>query len=276
MSIIAAERVVEPVRAGHRAAGVIEHVAEIGARALVDARLLGLGKLGRDLLHPPGDVLEPPELAAQAEDPADPRLIGETRDCVVLHLADHLLELVEQWRVAVDDEVEHRVEHEVGPFGEPLGHRLELRAQREVCAFAAVTHGHQEIPAEQQCGLAVGDLVALAHRRGAGDDEQLVAEMLGLGRIALAQRVLDCERVQVVARLDVGHLVGGRVDQPDPVELGPFGRGAVARKLGIDQLSVPVAPCGHDRHGAEWWQRPPREATRRTGQKLNVTTTKSW
>ena len=163
---------------------------------------------------------------------------GKRGDRAVLHLADHFLELVEQRDVAVDDEVEHRVEHEVGPFGQPLGHRLELLAQFEVRARVAVADGDEEVLAEEQRGLAVGDLVALAERRGARDDEQLAAVGLGLGRVALAQRILDRQRVQAVPRLDRCHFLGGRLDQPDPVELRLRRRRAVARQVGIDQLPI--------------------------------------
>ena len=86
-------------------------------------------------------------------------------------------------------------------------------------ARVAVAHGDEEVLAEEQRGLAVGDLVALAERRGARDDEQLGAVGLGLGRVALAQRVLDRERMQAVLGLDLLHFLGRRLDQPDPVEL---------------------------------------------------------
>ena len=89
-----------------------------------------------------------------------------------------------------------------------------------------------------------------AERGRPRDHEQLRTVMLGLGRVALAQRVLDRERVQPVLDAEPFHLLGGRLDQPDPVELRPRRRGAVGRQVAIDHFAIAVAPGGDDRHGA--------------------------
>jgi hypothetical protein len=76
--------------------------------------------------------------------------------------------------------------------------------------------------------------------------------VFGLGRVALAERVLHRERMQPVFGLDPSHFLMRGLDQSDPVELGARRRRTIGRQVVIDQLPIAVTASGNDRHGADW------------------------
>jgi hypothetical protein len=133
-----------------------------------------------------------------------------------------------------------------------------------VRAGAAVPYRHEKSLPRNSAVWPVGDLVALVDHRGARDHEQLVAVVLGLGRVALAQRVLDRERVQTYLAPTCS--ISSAVGSTSPIQSNSVFAGAAQSggRSGSTSFPVPVAPCGHDRHGAEWWQSAARLGTQQS------------
>ena len=248
----ARQRLTQPVHPHHRPADVVEHIAEPDSRARIDHHIFCLGKPVADFDHRADDPHEAAELAAQTEDPADG---GRIRECFDRPLLEHLhafLEPLEHRLVAIDDEVEDRVRGVIGPFGEPLGHGFQPRAQIVMRAGRADPHRHQEIAAEENRGLPVADVLPLFDRRGARDDKQVLAVDLDLGDLVGIERILDRQRVEAELGADQLHLRVAGIAQSDPVELIALGQHVFAsvddERLFL-RFSVGIAAGGNDRHG---------------------------
>jgi hypothetical protein len=57
------------------------------------------------------------------------RRIRERPDCAFFQICRQLFERIKERRIAVDDEIEHRMKDEVRPFGQSFRSGLQLFAQ---------------------------------------------------------------------------------------------------------------------------------------------------
>lgn len=153
----------------------------------------------------------------------------------------------------------------VHPFGHALGIGLEPIAHGVVRAGRAEPDGDQVIAAQEQRGLAIGDLLALLELGRARDDEQALAIDLDLGHLRRVERVLDRQRVKIELAARLLHLGRGRLAQPDPVEAVRRQRHAglpIQRERVVFGASGGITARGDDRHGAgcgkvdALWQSP--------------------
>jgi hypothetical protein len=64
----------------------------------------------------------------------------------LFHVVGHGLEALHDRQIAIDDEIEHRMEHVVGAFGQPLGIGFQ-RAQADMRAVRPEPHRDDEIGA---------------------------------------------------------------------------------------------------------------------------------
>ena len=86
-------------------------------------------------LHRPDDPFEPPQFPAQAEDSADRFRPRKLVDRGLLDRMGHVLELVGNRQIAIDDEIEHRVQHIIRALRQMLGIGLKRAAQIGVGAL---------------------------------------------------------------------------------------------------------------------------------------------
>ena len=119
---------------------------------------------------------------------------------LVLHRQHLLLELLDQRQIAVDDIVEDGVEQIIDAVHQQARRTFELFAQRGMRPGRAVADADDVAVADEDRGLAIIDMV-LHHLRGAGDDEQLVAIDVDLGQLVGLERILDRQRMEIVAFL---------------------------------------------------------------------------
>src|SRR3546814_14886994 len=103
-----------------------------------------------------------------------------------------VLDRVDHREIAVDDEVEDRVEHIVGAVAEQRRRGFEPRAHLGMAARRAVADRNEDMAADEQGGIArlAGIAVGLG---GARDDEKRVALDVGLGtlgRLSIGRGVL--------------------------------------------------------------------------------------
>ena len=107
----------------------------------------------------------------------------------------------------------------------PVALCLDLGPQGQVGPRAAEAHGDEEMGADEECCLAIADLLALPQLGGAGDDEQRPAIDLDLGQLAGIEGILHGQRVQAILAAHEIHLGHVRLAQADPVK-------GVGRKVG--------------------------------------------
>ena len=99
--------------------------------------------------------------------------------------------------------------------------------------------------------IEASNILALLHRSGPRDDEQLLPIDFDLGHLRGVERVFHRQRMQAELGADQFHLLRRRIGQPDPVETALVQRGAA---LPIDgqrifgRLSTGIAARGNDRH----------------------------
>ena len=115
-----------------------------------------------------------------------------------LHFQHVFLNVVHERRVSIDDEVEHRVQQVIRALHEQLRRFLELLAQGRVGPLRPMPDRNDMTMADEDFGFTIFDDFAVQARRPR-DDEELVAIDLDLGQLVRLDRVLDGERVQVVA-----------------------------------------------------------------------------
>ncbi|MNE61101.1 hypothetical protein D3C80_1562890 [compost metagenome] len=123
---------------------MVGHIAEIGPDLTVDAGQVQRLQLVGHLLHRAKDAAEFQQFAAQQEQALD---VGARQEAVqrpLLHLQHAVLDLVDDRHIAVDDEVQHAVQDEVGPVLQLQRRGLQLGAQLGVGAGRAVADGDDE------------------------------------------------------------------------------------------------------------------------------------
>ena len=141
--------------------------------------------------------------------------------------------------------------HVVRPFDQMLGGGLQPVAHRAVIALGPKPDSCNEIPPQEDCRLAIGDLFALIDRGGPGNNEQLLPIGINLGHLHRVERIFDRKRVKSELRLQQGHLGRIRRVKSDPVKSSwrQFAaRFAIQRQALDSNLSCDVAARCDD-HG---------------------------
>ena len=213
----------------------------------------GLGACqARHFLHPPGHAFILAQQAAQAEYPADGRLLGKGEDRPFFHRLHGFLNLFDDRLIAVNDEIEDRVGNEIRAFGKPLGIGLQPLPQINMRTGRAEANGNEEIVPQKQRGLAIADRIAFGDRRRPRDDEQVAPEDFNLGHLLRIERILHRQRVQPELLADNAHFLRRGFGKPHPVKL--LGRQRIA-EMAIDAnrmfsgFSSNVTARSYDRHG---------------------------
>ena len=229
---------------------MIEHVAEIGARLGVDPGQVQAAQLGHHLTRRREDALEADQLAADLEDATDLVTGEEIVHRPLLHGQHLVLKGVAQRQIAVDDEVEDRVEDIVDAVAEQRRRRFELGPQVGMAAARGAADADDVAVADEDGGLAVADGALLQPGRP-GHHEDLVAEDIQLGQLLALGGVFDCKRVETVAVLECLKFLEGRIDKADPDELrlvlGTVD--ALADGHAPDPLAVLIEIGGDNAHG---------------------------
>jgi hypothetical protein len=199
-----------------------------------------------DFLHRPDDPLEPAQLAAQAEDAPDRLLLGKRIDRGLFHVVGDGLKALHRGQIAIDDEIEDRMEHVVGALGQPLGVGFERAAQADMGALRPEAHRDDEIGPEEKGRLAISQRFIGFERGRARDDEQVLLVDVELGHLLRAERILDGERMQAILMRHPVHLVVVGLAQADPVEGAARARAAAGRIgcPGQFQRTRAAPPCG--------------------------------
>ena len=219
---------------------MVEHVAEIRPRLRVERGKLQVRQPVADLGHRFDYPLEADQLAAKREEPPHFVPLKKCIEQVLLSLEHLLLDRLNDRQIPIDDEIENGMEHIVDPVAEQRGGRLELMAQLGMCAGRTVAHGNDVVLADEDRGLAVGDLVVL-QMRGACHNEQLISKDVNLGQLMRFQRILDRQRMESIIFLKLPQLRFGRLEQPNPDELGSV-RSALIRLVERNRASpFPIA-----------------------------------
>lgn len=115
---------------------------------------------------------------------------------MTLRQLDLFLDGIDDRQIVIDNEVEHSVQDIVAAVGQQRRRGLELGAQVVVGAGRTMAHRYNMARAQEDVGLAVGDMVGL-EMGGLGHDEQLVAIDIDLGHLPGAQGVLYGQGIQV-------------------------------------------------------------------------------
>ena len=162
-----------------------------------------------------GGPLELDHLAGQLVDaPRDLRVAAED---LGLDLVDVVLQAGDHGGVAVDDRVQDRVQHRLGPEAQQVGVALHAAADRGQVGGLAVADGEHEVRADEHVDLAELDLLDLVQvAGGAQHHEQGVAVAFQLGSLVGDDGVLDRQLVQAELLGDGQQLRLGRPVEPDP------------------------------------------------------------
>lgn len=123
-----------------------------------------------------------------------------------------VLDRVDHREIAVDDEIENRIEDIIGAVRQFRRQGFEPRAHLAVRPRRPVTDTYDEVTTQEEGGFARLDRIAIAIA-GAGDDEQLLAIGFDLWKLVGLQRVLDRQRMQAETLGDAFELAGGRLEQ---------------------------------------------------------------
>ena len=219
---------------------MVEHVTEIRPHLRVERGKLQVRQPIADLGHRFEHTLEADQLTAKGEQPPHFVPLKKCIEQVLLSLEHLLFDRLNDRQIPIDDEIENGMEHIVDPVAEQRGRRFELMAQLGMCAARTVAHGNDVILADEDRGLAVGDLVVL-QMRGACHHEQLVSKDVYLGQLMRFQRILDRQRMEPIIFLKLPQLSFGRLEQPNPDELGSV-RSALIRLVERNRASpFPIA-----------------------------------
>src|SRR5581483_9753346 len=227
---------------------MVVHVAEVGSDVVAHELQVG-ARLAREYLeerrhHP----FEPAELAPDLVDPAREARVRVVPEQPVLEVLHGPLELVEHRKVVVDHEVENRVERVARSLAQEVRDGLGARPHLGVRRGRAVPHGDEVVRPDEHVGLAVLDLlVLLVPARRPDDDEERLPVLLDLRPLMCAERVLDCEVVQVEHLLHLAQELRRRLVDADPDEV-PLGALEVLELVDVQlavELSVGVEAALH-------------------------------
>src|SRR6185437_8485119 len=166
------------------------------------------------------------------------------------------LELVQHRKVAVDNVVDQRVEHEARAATQKLRLALGSRAHRREADLRAMAHRQHVARADEQVALADLDLLAavfesdqfgrVQHR------EQRIAVFLDLRSLMPFARILDRELVQAELLCHLVELLERRLEERDPdEEIRPMHVLADVRDGDIGDLATFFVGDAADEH--YWW-----------------------
>ena len=177
------------------------------------------------------------------------RLTSSRVEGAALHLQHLFLDRGHDGRVAVDDEIEHRMQHIVHAVLQQQRRGFQLLAQLAVGPRRAVPHRDDMAATGEDMGLAIGDAGAF-EMGGSSYDEELLAIDVDLRQLMRPERVLHRERVEVEPGLERAEFFLRGVGQADPHELGVPQLQALGRleRDAADPRSVAVDMAGHDAH----------------------------
>ncbi len=196
---------------------VVEHVAQVVVQLGIGSGCLGAAE--QRLEHPDERLrraLEVDDLAGEREDtPGDAFVAVEE---LLLDLVDVVLEAQDDWRVAVDDLVEDRVQHRFGSHREELGGGcLEPAPHGGEVGRLRMPEGHDEVGAHEDVELADLDLFGrLEVARRPQHDEQGVVVAFELCPLVARERIFHRERVQSEFGCHGAHFFGSRAVPPAP------------------------------------------------------------
>ena len=222
---------------------------EFVLQGLYQWRVGGADEAARDVLHQADDALEADDLVPLGIEMADFLGVERRVHHAFLDEEQPVLDRVDHREIAVDDEIEDRIEDIVGAVRKLGGQRFEPRADFGVRPRRPVTDADEEMRTEEKSGLARMDRVGI-EVRGAGDDEELVAIGLDLGQLVRLQRILDRKRVKAKPFRDALQLSRRGLIKAEPEEIAVS---AIQGKLFVgsdiaDKLSVMIDAGGHDWH----------------------------
>jgi monooxygenase len=237
----------------HGATDMIQHIAEPDMRRGIDIGQISHRQPLTHFLHRANNPFKPAKLAAQAEDAADRCLFGKFVNRPLFHRLNRCFQPVHDRLIAIDDEIKNGMGNKVGPLSQPLGIAFQPAAQGIMRAGGTETDADDEIRPQEQRSLAIGDILTLLYRSGAGDKEQMLGVNLYLGHLRGVERILHCQLVQAKLAADKLHFLRRWIGKADPVKHmrwqrltrrtidgnGVFGRGTLG-----------IAARGNDWHGA--------------------------
>jgi hypothetical protein len=162
-------------------------------------------------------VLEDDDLAPQLVELPDVELGRTLFEDAVLDRFELLFEAVEHGEIAVDHLVHQGVQHEAGALAQQFRLALAARPHPGQRLLAAVAHGEDEVPADEDVDLAdvdlVGDGLQQVHRH-----EEGIAVLLDLGALMTVAGILDRQFVQAEFFLHRRQFRVSGVAQRDPDE----------------------------------------------------------
>src|SRR3954452_16166377 len=213
---------------------VIEHIAKIGLRLIGDAGHVEVGELVAHFKHAREHMLEVDGFAAQPEYTRDVFAIERVVEQLPFHHQDFVGDLLDDWKIAVDDAVQHFVHRIFGAVDLPFADAVGAASQLFVEARLHAADGDDASLGQEDTDVRIFDLVA-DQRGRLGGDEHMVGIEVDLGRLRRAHRVFDGKFVKAVDALKLGDLLPVVVDDVDPDE-------ALLRWLG--QGFLPGPPDG--------------------------------
>src|SRR5262245_52511420 len=114
----------------------------------------------------------------------------------VLERLDLSLDLLNNWHVIVDDEVEDRIDYVILSLRQNGRTGFAALAHRSIGDGSAMAHRYDVAAADKQMRLAEGH-PPLHHLRGTGYDEDAVAILLQLRMLMGLAGILDGQRMQI-------------------------------------------------------------------------------
>jgi hypothetical protein len=130
---------------------------------------------------------------------------------VPLHGEHLLLYGLDNRKIAVNNEIEDRVQDLIHAVFQLLGRRLQLTAQLAMGARGPMPNGYDVAGSDEDVSLTIADLLTF-QVRCAGDHEELTAVNIDLGKLSGVEGVFDRKRVQVEAQFQVVQFSFVRID----------------------------------------------------------------
>ena len=235
---------------------VVLHVAEVLAGPRIEGQAgLAVVEAAQGLQQGDHRATELEHLPLEAVDALGGVGLGG-REHLGLHLLDVDLEARDHGRVVVHDPIGDRVQHRAGPQAEQVGVGLQVLAHVVQGAALPVSHGDDEVRADEHQHLADLDQLVVVHvARGLQHQEQRVAVHLQLGSLVGVHGVLDRQRVKAEVLPDLVHHSWSGIVQPDPHKALAAPRRLLECGLELDspaQALAGVVQAAVDHRGADF------------------------
>src|SRR6516162_7858427 len=144
----------------------------------------------------PGRIAQTQQIAAERVQALDVRTAQRGRQHGILDRLDLGLDLLNNWHVIVDDEVEDRIDYVILSLRQNGRTSFAALAHRSIGDGSAMADRYDVAAADKQMRLAEGNS-SLHDLRGAGYDEDAVAILLQLGMLMGLAGILDGQRMQI-------------------------------------------------------------------------------